>query len=159
MVRPIRVLRAVPCLLLVLATASPGADKPEVLGESGRTARRLQEIADKEKATREKPSEERWAEVVDELNALLASAGNDLVVVENGRCVPARWICHARLAALPPEVRARYRLRIERQAQKWLEQGKRERDPAALRQVIDEAFCSRAAEAALDLLGDLAFED
>src|SRR5262249_40733653 len=93
------------------------------------------------------------------LTALLASAGNDLVPVENGRCVPARWICHARLAALPAAVLTRYRLRIERQAQKWFDQGKRERDPAALRQVIDEAFCSRAAETALDLLGDLAFEE
>src|SRR6266581_336609 len=68
--------------LLVLASPSLAADKPEVLGESGRTARRLQEIADKEKAARDKPSDERWAEVVDELHALFASSGNDLVPAE-----------------------------------------------------------------------------
>ncbi|MBI1914409.1 MAG: hypothetical protein HYS12_06670, partial [Planctomycetes bacterium] len=159
----IRHLRAdiVPVLLLLLVPPGPvlARDKPEVLGESNRTARRLQEIADKEKLAREKPSEERWAEVVDELQALLASAGSDLVPAEDGRCVPARWVCHARLARLPKDVLARYRVRIERQAQKWLEQGRREREAVVLRRVVDETFCSRAAETALDLLGDLAFED
>ena len=42
---------AVPVLLLLLTLPSPASarDKPEVLGENGRTARRLQEIAEKEK--------------------------------------------------------------------------------------------------------------
>src|SRR5437868_7034214 len=82
-------------------------------------------IAEKEKMARAKPSEERWAEVVDELQAVLTSAGSDLVPAEDGRCVPVRWVCHARFAGLPKEVLARYRVRIERQAQQWLEQGRR----------------------------------
>src|SRR5438093_8850734 len=112
-------LLAILLLLLVPSSLVPARDKPEVLGESGRTARRLQEIADKEKMARDKPSEERWTEVVDELQALLTSAGSDLVPTEDGRCVPVRWVCHARLAGLPKAVLARYRLRIERQAQQW----------------------------------------
>src|SRR5437764_6943998 len=99
----------VPVLLLLLTPPSLALarDKPEVLGESGRTARRLQEIAEKETMARAKPTEERWTEVVDELQALLTSAGSDLVPAEDGRCVPARWVCHARLAGLPSEVLAR----------------------------------------------------
>jgi outer membrane protein assembly factor BamB len=150
----------VPVLLLLLVPSGTilGFDKAEVLGENRRTARRLVEIADKEKLARDKPNAERWADVVDELQAVLASAGNELVAAEDGRCVPARWSCHARLAGLPKEVLARYRRRIERQAEKWLEQGRRERDAVVLRRVVEEAFCSRSAETALDLLGDLAFE-
>ena len=91
----IRHLCACAVLVLLLLPAAgrpaPGRERAEVLGENDRTGRRLQEIADKEKAAREKPSEERWAEVVDELQGLLGSAGNDLVSAEDGRCVPARW--------------------------------------------------------------------
>src|SRR5699024_2864958 len=48
--------------------------------------------------------------------------------------------------------------RVEPQARKWLEEATATRDPALLRKVVDEAFCSRSGEKALDLLGDLAFE-
>src|SRR4051794_19539430 len=102
--------------LLLFAGAAPrglAAEKPEVLGESSRTARRLQEIAEKEKAARAKPSDERWAELIDELQALLASAGNDLVPTDDDHSVPARWLCHARIAALPVEALRLYRLRVE----------------------------------------------
>ena len=143
--------------LALLLLAAPG--DALVPGESPRTARRLGEIADKEKEARAKPSEQRWAEVVGELQAVLGSAGDDLVPAGDGdRLVPARWVCHARLAGLPPTALRLYRGRVEEQARKWLEQAKQDRDASVLRRVVEEAFCSRAAESALDLLGDLAFE-
>src|SRR5262249_4461511 len=72
--------------------------------------------------------------------------------------VPARRLCHLRLAALPPDVLGPYRTRVDPQAKKWLDQGAADRDLIPLQRVIEEAFCSRPADAALDLLGDLAFE-
>jgi outer membrane protein assembly factor BamB len=74
------------------------------------------------------------------------------------RSVRARWLVHAEIAALPPEARRLYRNRIDRQAEQWLEQGAANLDVRLLRKVVEEAFCSTAAEKALDLLGDLAFE-
>src|SRR5262245_13606909 len=107
----IRHLRACTVLVLLLlpaaGSAAPGRDRAEVLGESDRTGRRLQEIADKVKAAREKPSDERWTEVMDELQTLIGSVGNDLVAAEDDRCVPVRWVCHARLASLPAAMLAR----------------------------------------------------
>src|SRR5262249_31417497 len=70
----------------------------------------------------------------------------------------ARWLCHQRLAALPPEFRKRYRDRVDVQARKWLDEGRAARDGRLLRRVVEEAFCSRWGEPALELLGDLAFE-
>jgi outer membrane protein assembly factor BamB len=51
-----------------------------------------------------------------------------------------------------------YRERVDPQARQWLEQGKAERDPRLLRRLVDETFCSRFTDQAIDLLGDLAFE-
>src|SRR5262249_43831883 len=68
------------------------------------------------------------------------------------------YLCHQRLTALPAEALRLYRDRVESQAKQWLEQGKAEREPRWLRRLVDEAFCSRYTDRALDLLGDLAFE-
>jgi outer membrane protein assembly factor BamB len=145
---------------LLLAAALParaarGADDgrpPAVLpGESRPTAGRLAEA-------RKRVAQKQWAEAVDELQAVLDAAGDDLVPVDERRSVQARRLCHAYLAALPPEGLRLYRARVDARARKWLEQGEAARDARLLRKVADEAFCSRPAERALDLLGDLAFE-
>lgn len=73
--------------------------------------------------------------------------------------VNARLECQRRIASLPPEVRAIYRSRVDAQAGRWYAQGAADRDPSLLRRVIAEAFCSSWGDDALDLLGDLAFQD
>lgn len=73
--------------------------------------------------------------------------------------VDLRHFCQRRLAALPPEALAIYRRRVDSQAERWYKQGLEQRDRAALRQLIDQVFCSTWGDDALDLLGDLAFED
>jgi outer membrane protein assembly factor BamB/tetratricopeptide (TPR) repeat protein len=147
--------RHVCAVLLLLLVPMTGAadDRPTVVapGESPATANRIAEfdrrIADKN-----------WGGALDEARAILDTAGDDLVPVDSTHSVRARRVVHARLAALPNDVLARYRDRVEGEARHWLEQGRIARDEAQLRKLVDEAFCSRPAERALELLGDLAFE-
>jgi outer membrane protein assembly factor BamB len=101
---------------------------------------------------------QKWSEVVDEYQHLLRDGGDVLVPTENGRSVQLRRLCQERLAALPPRGLEVYRRRVEVQTRRWLERGTAERDTELLRRIVDDAFCSRAGEKALDLLGDLAFE-
>src|SRR5262249_9806117 len=65
---------------------------------------------------------------------------------------------HQRIARLPPAALKVYRNRAEAQAKKLYDQAVAESDPSLLRRVVDEAFCTRSGEAALDRLGDWAFE-
>lgn len=73
--------------------------------------------------------------------------------------VDLRQFCQRRIAALPPEARAIYRNRVDAQAERWYREGAEGRDRSLLRRVVDQAFCSSWGDDALDLLGDLAFED
>jgi outer membrane protein assembly factor BamB/tetratricopeptide (TPR) repeat protein len=148
-----RLLSSLLGVLVLLPVKAFAADLPPVVlpGESRSAASRLAE-ADK------RIVEKKWPEAIAELQAVLDAAGNDLVPLTPQHCVQARRLCHVRLAALPPAALRLYRDRVEPQARKWLEQGTATRDVRLLRRVVDEAFCSRAAEKALDLLGDLAFE-
>ncbi len=73
--------------------------------------------------------------------------------------VNARRECQRRIAALPPEARALYRARVDPQAERWFHQGREARDKVLLRRIVDQSFCSSWGDDALELLGDLAFQD
>ena len=73
--------------------------------------------------------------------------------------VNARRECQRRIAALPPEARAIYRGRVDSHAERWFRQGKVGHDRTLLRRIVDQAFCSSWGDDALELLGDLAFQD
>jgi outer membrane protein assembly factor BamB/tetratricopeptide (TPR) repeat protein len=73
--------------------------------------------------------------------------------------VDLRQFCQRRLAALPPEARVLYRARVDDQAERWYRQGAAERNRPLLRRIIEQAFCSSWGDDALELLGDLAFQD
>jgi len=81
-------------------------------------------------------------------------ASGDFVLYVDGR----RY-CHRRLAQLPPEAREIYRNRVDGVAERWFRQGASQRDVGSLRRVVDLAFCSSWGDDALELLGDLAFQD
>jgi hypothetical protein len=108
----------------------------------------------------------KWSEAIDEYQRLIHEAGDSLVPAESPKEAPSaiqrsvrlRLLCHARIAALPADGLKVYRRRVDLQAKRWLQEGIADRNVAALRRVIDEAFCSSAGDKALDLLGDLAFE-
>ena len=73
--------------------------------------------------------------------------------------VDDRWYCHRAIANLPPEAREIYRKRVDGVAERWFRQGASQRDLTSLRRVVDQAFCSSWGDDALELLGDLAFQD
>ncbi len=145
-----------PAVLLLLLTAGtlPGAEplsRAPLPGESAGTGRRL-ETADKYAAG------EQYAAAAEEYIHILEEAGDDLVPAGERLSLPARRLCQLRLAALPADFLRPYRGRVDPQAKKWLDQGRADHDPRPLQRLVEEAFCSRPAEAALDLLGDQAFE-
>jgi outer membrane protein assembly factor BamB/tetratricopeptide (TPR) repeat protein len=122
-----------------------------VPGETKATASRLAE-ADRLFVAK------KWSEGLDELQAVLDTAGDDLVPVDATQSVRARRLVHERIARLPPEGLQQYRKRADVRARRLLDQGATTRDAATLRKVAEEWFCSRPGERALELLGDLAFE-
>jgi outer membrane protein assembly factor BamB len=143
-----------PLLSLVIASAVHADERTGLAslpGEVANTARRL-EAADKLAAQKE------WTEAVEEYQRIISEAGDDLVAVSPRHALAARRLCHCRIAALPAEQLYAYRTRIDAQARKWFEQGAAQRDDRLLKRVVEEAFCSRYGDRALDMLGDLAFE-
>jgi hypothetical protein len=142
---------------LLLSSLAVRAEGPSFPGESTSLGRRLEEVARKEADARA-GKDALWPEVLDELQALLNSAPEELVPLDQSRTTQVRRICQARLSRLPAPILERYRRRIETEARKWLEEAQRTRDVRQLRRIVDEAFCSESAAKALDLLGDLAFE-
>jgi outer membrane protein assembly factor BamB/tetratricopeptide (TPR) repeat protein len=131
--------------------ADPDLSRIGLAGELPRTTRRLA-------AADELAAHEKWTEAVDEYHHILTEAGDDLVPLDAQHSLQARRACQLRLAALPPTALQLYRSRVDNQAKKWLDQGQAARDPAVLRRLVEESFCSRYTDRALDLLGDLAFE-
>jgi outer membrane protein assembly factor BamB/tetratricopeptide (TPR) repeat protein len=139
--------------VLALSTAARGDEAPEVVfrGENRAAAGRLA-------GARKHLDDHKWGEAIEQLQAILNTADNDLVPLNATHSVPARRLCQVQLASLPPEALRLYRQRYEGQAGKKLEQAQADRDIPQLRRLVEEAFCTRAAEKAIDLLGDLAFE-
>jgi outer membrane protein assembly factor BamB len=143
--------------LLAAASLTPQVVDPapvKLPGESTATARRLAEA-------HKRVEQRQWSEALEEYQRILEEAGDDLVALDPQKpqlCVQARRLCHSAIAALPPEALKIYRRRADELAKKWLDQGSAERDPVVLRRLVDQAFCSRHTEKALDLLGDLALE-
>ncbi len=142
-------------LTLALLWAPAWADEappPAVFpAESKPTAGRIDEI-------RKLLAAHKWADAVEQIQSVLTASGDDLVPVDPNRSVACRWLCHSLLALLPADALRSYRDGADGQARKGLELAAETRDARLLRRVVDEAFCSRPGEKALDLLGDLAFE-
>jgi outer membrane protein assembly factor BamB/tetratricopeptide (TPR) repeat protein len=140
-------------LLPLFAAMVRAEDRQAVVlsGESRAAALRLAEA-------RKRLDEHKWSEAIEELQTLLTSAGDDLVPLTPSHSVRASRLCQIQLASLPAEALRLYRQRYEKQAGKKLQQAQAERDGDQLRKLVEEAFCTRAAEQALDALGDGAFE-
>jgi len=108
-----------------------------------------------------------YQRVIEQYGDKLARLPRDLVAPEGAGppgddftlFVDLRAFCQRTLAGLPAEALAAYRSRRDAQAGRWFEEGKASRDPAPLRRIVDEAFCTSWGDDALELLGDLAFQD
>jgi outer membrane protein assembly factor BamB len=140
-----------------LAAGQPAKDTippAKLTGSSLRAAARLA-------AAQGKVDRQQWTEAIAEYQAILDESGDELVPLDPkvpNHCVAVRRICHLQLARLPAAAMRLYRLRVDDQAKKRLDQAVGTRDMAGLQRIVDDMFCSRPAERAVDLLGDFAFE-
>ncbi|WP_406696671.1 PQQ-binding-like beta-propeller repeat protein [Singulisphaera sp. Ch08] len=111
-----------------------------------------------------------WAEAIDIYQRVIQQYGDKVAKLPNDDAasdrtgesvlyVDLRHFCQRRLATLPAEALAIYRRRVDSQAERWYRLGHDERDRASLRRIVEQAFCSTWGDDALDLLGDLAFQD
>ncbi len=114
---------------------------------------------------------EQWSEavgiyqrVIEQFGDKVARLPRDKVEPEAGDdefvlFVDLRAYCQRTLAGLPPEARAVYRSRLDAQAERWYREGRDARDLSLLRRVVEQAFCTSSGDDALELLGDLSFQD
>ncbi len=111
-----------------------------------------------------------WAESIELYQKIIGQYANAMTEVPKGEAiadgkgesklfVDARYYAQTRLAKLPAEALTLYRARVDAQAERLYQQGKMQRDCAALRKVIDQFFCSSWGDDALELLGDLSFQE
>jgi outer membrane protein assembly factor BamB len=143
--------RAVAVVVGWWALAAPAAELPRLPGMTQRGVQRFADAADLEQ-------QRRWPEAVEAYLRIVDDAGDDLVPSDDPRLVlPARRVVHRRLASRS-QLLGPYRERVEGRARQLLDRGRADRDPQPLLELLDQFFCSRSAEAALHLLGDLACE-
>ncbi len=113
---------------------------------------------------------QQWPEAIDIYQRVIERFGDKVVKIPKGEpgaeaasefvlYMDSRGYCHRRIAQMPPEARELYRNRLDPLAERWYRQGADHRDTALLRRVVDQAFCSSWGDDALDLLGDLSFQD
>jgi outer membrane protein assembly factor BamB len=106
-----------------------------------------------------------WSAALEEYQRIISDDGDALVLQEGtdprsptAHSLAARRLCHLRIAAAPPHALALYQKRVDGLAEKLFREGDARRDSAALHRLVDDFFCSRFTDRALDLLGDRAFE-
>jgi outer membrane protein assembly factor BamB len=114
--------------------------------------------------------DKQWAEAVELYQRVIDQFGGKVTKVPKEEAgqdaaaefvlyVDARRFCHRALAQLPPEAREIYRNRVDAVAERWFRQGESNHDEASLRRVVDQAFCCSWGDDAIELLGDMAFQD
>ena len=154
-----------PILLVNIASAqAPNRGAPKFIPDSSDPAANFLRIAG------DHAQGEKWSEAIQMYQRVIEQYGNKVAALPAGEqdvdrsgdfvlYVDDRWYCHRVIAKLPAEAREIYRKRVDGMAERWYRQGASTRDLASLRRVVDQAFCSSWGDDALELLGDLAFQD
>ena len=99
----------------------------------------------------------KFADALEQLQRVLDSTPDEPVPVDDRTRRPARWACHAVVASLPADGLAAYRTRAEAGAKRRLDAALKAGDEAGLEALVADAFCTRAAEAAVGELARRAF--
>jgi len=103
-------------------------------------------------------SHSEWDESIEGLRKLSESSTSKLMAVTPRRYIPVSDYCHIQLAALPDEALALYRQRVDPQAQRWYQEGVRERSLEQLERITRALYASSWGDDALLALGELALE-
>lgn len=100
----------------------------------------------------------KWQEAARALRELASDPTDRVVDLSNGQYVSLSEYCQLLISQWPAEGLAQYREQVNPTAERWYREGLAARDPALLRRVVDEAFCSSWGDDALWALGELALE-
>lgn len=103
-------------------------------------------------------NEKHWQEAIRLLREYIEENDRRLVAVSPSRLVPLADFCRMKLAQLPPEGLAQYRMQIDKLGQELLEEARKTQLPEAYRRVVERAFAGSACGEAILALGDLAIE-
>jgi outer membrane protein assembly factor BamB/tetratricopeptide (TPR) repeat protein len=141
-------------LLATWAVAQPPADRSRVNPDDSTDTVRRMRLVD---AYIEQNS---WGEAVDLLQLTIDNYAHQVIAVPASsppRYVSIRTYCHQRISQLPADALEMYRQRVDSQAEGLLARYEETRDQGFLYRVVDEFFCSSAADRAIDRLGDASF--
>ena len=103
-------------------------------------------------------AQQQWDEAVETLRQVMGQEGGKLIRLDDRRFIPVLDYCQMRLAELPSSARSIYRGRVDPLAKRWYDEGIANRDPDALRRVVDQLFLSSWTDKALLALGDIELE-
>ncbi|HEY2840006.1 MAG TPA: PQQ-binding-like beta-propeller repeat protein, partial [Pirellulales bacterium] len=103
-------------------------------------------------------ADEQWDEAIEALLQVMEHDAGRVIEISQRRYASVRDYCHLRLAALPPEALRIYRTRVDAQAKRLYEEAIAARDPAGLRRVVRQFFCSSSGDDALLALGETSLE-
>jgi outer membrane protein assembly factor BamB len=137
--------------LTVVAGSGPVDAQPLIPFEDASLARRLASVEDLLEARE-------WDRAIDLLEATVTSSRERVVAVGENHYLNGSEAARVKLTLLPADALAHYRARKETQAANWLSAAKAQRDPRMLEELVEETFLTRAAEQALLLLGEWAFQ-
>ena len=104
-------------------------------------------------------AQKRWTEAIDLIHQAAAGIPGSLVNAAAGRYLNVDLYAQLLLSSLPPEGLAAARKNVDETARQAFEDAVRNRDVAALRNLVRDSFVSRAAEDALMTLGQWSWEE
>lgn len=123
---------------------------------------RLETISSREQSDLSRAKEffdnSQWDDVIESYRKLIEIAEGSVLSFDQQRSITLRDYCHWQIAQLPSEALALYQDQVDSVAESWYREGIAKRDTRRLRQVIQEAYCSRMGDKALFALGEIALE-
>lgn len=104
-------------------------------------------------------TQQHWTQGLEILERTVERFPDVMVPLGNRRYVSVSAYRNLVVAALPAEGLAAYRQRVDDEAELWLKAARKFRDPKPLRSILRKAFASSQGDEALELLGNLAWDE
>ena len=98
-----------------------------------------------------------WTEAVDLLQTMIETYPREVIPipkVQPVRYISVRTHCHQLLSTFPADALTPYRSRVDSQADALLTEFESSGNESLLHQLVDQYFCSTAADAAIEKIGD-----
>ena len=158
------VLQAVICICGLFAALPPGDLAAQLfqhthveLTDAIRVDEPAPMVANQLQRVRVNIAQGQWDAGIEGLRQLMENHGERMVRLDS-RFISLRELGHRKLTRLPPQGLALYRGRVDPQAERWYDEGLKNRDTTVLARVVDELFASSFGDDALMTLGEIYLE-